>query len=1524
MPDFNLQKPSYTTPWLTPELANSPSLASAAIQSGNPQAASTPLSMAKKGVGTVDAITENAQINNDQSWWNYAITNVLGNQVTQNVFDKLSFLNKPLQEVSDDYKFLHASWVDNPIKGFLATAAAVAGGAGGFLVGGPAGAALGAGAAESIYRHLLGNTAPYANAYAKSNDPNYQISFGRDFSNLLGTAADTVGMDAVGKALKNTQTGWGATVSGAGDFAFDWSADPIMGLTKAATMLKQGKFLVPVKGATSLEMQAKYPLQKTIPGVQQFVMSHTQAAMSPEQLDAVKNANQALNSVSRNYNGALNDMASIAKNAENADQAAGLIAQRYSALGPAAAARIGAMADTAANKTVPQIADDIHNFFRDQLYFGELQGTLNGGSVLPSRSILRQGMTKVADAINQLSPSGENKIYRTFTGYMPQGMNSDLRTLSTQTFDRTDPGVVKAINSFARFALGKSAAQEITGQYAAAWAANDYGLMRGIEKQLTFDVLKASGLPDSNDLVMNAKRALDDTDGFAGDVTHAYGVRPDGSVINDYVAKDGSLQSGALHPGQTSNTFQLPTYDAIRIAMHQSGGLLNSLGRLNDFAVKPLMNTLWKPLALVNAGFGLRVAAAEAMQNISRFGLGDNFQAALGTIAAKSGYKLVQGEGDHVAAALWPSLGLAETRQSLADKMLQAAEAEGKTGDEIAQMAAKLDPSVNPLEDMPAWKQAKAYGLKYASKLVPADYMDAAIRNILKFDGHVTAPVVGAGHIALGSNDLELGRTAKGVYEMSKNAIRYRATGNWTVHAADSNRFDPAYITQLKHWSVQKVGQNVAHDATRLFDGIDSVSLQDQKYQDIRQQLIRLEARRMQATLDGTYSGYAPELKSMTAWQNRDLNDFATDRVDSVLGMVIGRDGTVNKNVLDFLEHGKGVNDGAATEIVRGMTAGQRPHSVAGADLEPYVTPNPAQKVIDFGFRHLVDPIINHISRDPLYTIHTANEMAPYRGLIESGHLNADDVHQLAASRAAKAMLPQIHNPAFRNQFSKWTGTIMPFYFAQEQALRRTFMAMKDTSTFSPVFSRTLRMYEIAYNAIENPAWVTDDGSGNKYLNIPAVGGFGEGVMNALAKLGFTNMMSGLPMTVSGNLASLATVFPEAQLPGMGPIVTVPANIIHDLFPSAPAIIQQLGAGKSADQSILESIIPNSMLKSLWAATQVGNDSEKSTYNMMLSALAAAEYHGLLDNYNNADAGQKQAKIDQIRNNMRIVFGFKALLNMLSPLSPQVQITDRGMRQDFLNRMQANNGDYAKTLMQYLDPKTGYGLSAIGYTTAKTQASTPGANLPLTTQALNWMHANAAITNDPKTDQAAAFLVPQASYDDPAKFSVYNEMLKENLRSVRSPLEFWNQMDVAAGEAVMNPQIDAHKAALEQVKYSSFLTKQEDDRWSQVMQRAATAFPLWHQQYISGSGPEQAQRVLSQFKTIDLRNAWPQDQQSQQVRGLLHDYETHQQNLANATMMSSTVLANVENANWQQYLTGLKQQYPNLVPVINSVFGKLK
>ena len=229
----------------------------------------------------------------------------------------------------------------------------------------------------------------------------------------LAKATDTIGLDAAAKAFRDTSHGIGKIVSGTGDIAFDIYTDPTMQISRFGQLMKAGK-LVNLSKAGEIEL--KYPIMNTVPGVKNFIISRTGVPLTSEQMDLVRGSAGKFFGVGAQYNRALDDLAK---------STAGEIVQKYPALGTVAAGRIGGL----------KTADEVHNFLKTSLYFSELQGTLAGQAILPARTLLRAkaGDSLVIDKLRN-SDTLPGKIYKTFSGYMPYSVDAETQKLSLTKF----------------------------------------------------------------------------------------------------------------------------------------------------------------------------------------------------------------------------------------------------------------------------------------------------------------------------------------------------------------------------------------------------------------------------------------------------------------------------------------------------------------------------------------------------------------------------------------------------------------------------------------------------------------------------------------------------------------------------------------------------------------------------------------------------------------------------------------------------------------------------------------------------------------------------------------------------------------------------------------------------------------------------------------------------------------------------------------------------------------------------------
>ena len=352
---------------------------------------------------------------------------------------------------------------------------------------------------------------------------------------------------------------------------------------------------------------------------------------------------------------------------------------------------------------------------------------------------------------------------------------------------------------------------------------------------------------------------------------------------------------------------------------------------------------------------------------------------------------------------------------------------------------------------------------------------------------------------------------------------------------------------------------------------------------DLRSALINAEYNRMMASVAGKFKPYDAERKVITRWRDGDLHQFAEDRVDSTLGLLIGKDGTFHQKWANNLSRGL-ETDLDEVALLRKASPQSMPAAVAGPLLQPYVPDKGlVNYVVNLGFKKVIDPIVNNLAREPLYMVHVGDAFKRLESQVTKGWITEDQALRYAQTQASYAMLPQIHNTALRNQFAQLARNFLPFYFAQEQALKRAFNTLKDTSIASPLFSRGMRFYQLAEHAMSDPTFMTTDENGNKFVNIPVVGALGQGAQNALAAFGVP-IIGGLPITVKGSTISLKSVLPELQTPGVSPMIAISGNLLADFFPSLKGVVQGTVGDISFQRGVLDSLVPAAWAKTALSA----------------------------------------------------------------------------------------------------------------------------------------------------------------------------------------------------------------------------------------------------------------------------------------------------------------------------------------------------
>ena len=1520
--------------WVTPDLARNPGLATDAINSKQPAQVAPLLSLAAKGGSVSDAINDHAETNQTQSFWA---------QLGHKTLTGLEWLGKPLKEIQKDYKFLHAVYTDHGLlPGFAATLGVVGAGVAGAALG-PLGAAVAADVAATGIRRSLGVV--YKDSYAKSEDENYKVSPGRDLTNAVSKAVSLTSYQPAIDAFKQNR-GVGKVVSGLGDLSFDVTVDPFQIVGRYGQLMRTGKYL-----KNTGELELKYPIMDTIPGVKNFITNFVGArslqAVNSEQMDLLRagsgvmfRGQDVLNASSRRYNLALEDIAKTITDARAAgkpDLAAGELIQKYPTMGTKNVGRMVAeKLDT---------ADKVHNYFKTSMYLGEIENNIAGQAMLPSRTLLRakaSDLTVAEKLRNAYEPkfipdkvTGQSipnpnynkyslsqkvsNVYKTFTGYMPYSVDQDTLKLSTTKFrwDANDAATV--VYRIGRMGLGDRAAKLWAGKYAEAVATNDQALARSIKNQALWESLKGLGLPDDSPFVARAWEEVNKVD--APHVsTQIYGTDHLGNPLGAYTTVNGA-KTGGLTIDDAANMFDIPNFVAIKKELRSYGLLKQNFDKLDnelggrmgrvlygtndEFIVDRYINKIFKPLALGTAGFGLRVAAAEMIPTFARYGIMNSFKAKLAVSAAKANVDISPKEAGNVLSAALVGLG--------------------------AHLG--LSPDFATV-GYPAFQEAKRRGLNFAAKLLPDDQLELATKLVLANNGHVLSDAVSTGHGYDQATAYQSRQAADYYYQVNRRNVIFKEQKDYTTYSPTDKHYPIMLTTNLNKAANNNVYRNIAADLVNNVKSalpvgkfqIENVAGKEEafkSFQALRSMLVDKEERRMLDAVAGKFHGYDQELDTITRWHDAmadgTMRQFAQDRVDALLGKVIGRDGTYHPS---FAEGIVNKAEFAPNELIKMSQTmpNSMPAGVAGPILDSYI-PGPSNilnSIVNLGFKKVVDPIINNLSREELYMLHVGDAYAQLKPMIGKT-ITDDQALRIAQTRATYSMLPQIHNTALRNQFAQLARNFLPFYFAQEQALRRAYNTLKDTSIVSPLFSRGIRMYQLAEHGINNPGFVQKDDNGNSYFYFPGAGAFGQALQNAIASYKMP-IVSGLPVTIRGSMVSLKSVLPELQTPGVAPYLAVSGNILSDFFPSTRSVVEGTVGKISMDRAMMDVMIPATWAKA--ALAQMSSfDFNHQMSNALAGALAAAYYHNQTPSPD-ASAIEKAAFIDRIKNNARSLLLIKTFLGLTSPLSPQVSQEDLGFRDEFW-RLVKQKGNYSDAMLAFLGE---HGDKAVSYTVAKTDAAFPGGKIPYIQGTVDFINDNRDLFfgkgADKSTSTGAFFLIPQEE-NVKSDSNVYNELLNMHFRKERTPEDILQAFYIAQGDAIMDPLIKEHAAILNNT-YDSYSKKQEQLRWNSIMTKMENLYPVWYENYTSPKRKTQATIAYNQLQNIFNQGKAPDTEQSKLVYGLVKDYQAHQSIMDQYKMAGiQGFAAQAEKDNWDNYLTQLAANEPRLNTVITSVFKKL-
>jgi hypothetical protein len=1510
----------------------------------------------------------------------------------------MQWANKPLQEIQKDYKFISAVYAEHGVgPGLLATLGVLGSGAAGAVFGGGVGAAASADAAMVLERNLFGRLVPsYHDALIKSEDPNYNVSAGRalaqGLSNIPGFGT-----------LKDTQHGIGQFVSGATDAVADLTFDPIVVGGKASAGVKSGKFIKDANKTSVVEYArdaennivfqtgedgvkraipiATLPAAQSATGIQKWLMSKSGTAFKSGDVTTAYQGGKG--TTLGNLLNPLPDTANITNALDHIGTLDNVTAithyypdlarqitpyvlkQLVVAKDGAEAAKVldkslfsAEMSDAGTKSTITNLvmptrtlgrtfvmgatdkirqragettANEERNLlFPKRVHVLKNMKDADGADILDENGIPKQEVAKDAQGNNitkvlqggfltgQFANALAGKI-RTFTGYRSLAINAKNGEQSSRMIDLSAPTASNAIYNMALYTLPHSVAME---QAARIVMEPNKGLQAQYYGQLVKEIVKAGGVRDDSNLLdhimseaqrtsMNGSPALTNYGVFRGQLLGTIETKPSESLMGG-APKPPTEQKVALWTYQHGG-HGIIDFKSLRKEIKNANVYSRVYHKADDWATF-YTERIFAPLTLFTSGFGIRVASSEALHQVMRFGIAPYLQ----QLVAGSALKRKSAAEIAAIAHGADKLVLASTKEDLDglwdNKLIKS--------NEVTKDIANKESLWNRI-GMP-------HPIGYISqKMAPyfaKDKMETLALFQHEMGGQILPSSTASGHLATYRNatDEEIDQGIQHVSHSQKPEQTIMDIFGPTDPA--SRKYWALGLSKVRH---QETAKDIARDYFKFkeTDPTWSTLSNDEKIAKLTQShTVRVKNPEF----------YANERVNSTGFLNGNLDQFAASQVHGLIGQVEGNDGFIHENLL------QNVIDGRPTmaKDLEKISVDSMPVKVLGQINKP-TTSNPLERVMETGYRTFVNPIVDYISRQPIFGHYLHENYRSMQPMIDAGLVTKEDAVRIAGLKASGQMLPLIHNPAMRSQFAMIHRNLLPFYFAQEQAMKRVGRLINTNP-------QAFREFQMINQGMNNPGFVHTDTNGTKYIVYPLLGEFGNWAARGLNSLGLSQF-SGLPTSVTGNTSSLLSVLPEMKTPGVGPFANLLLTEASKMFPfldKATGLSTASFADKAANfatggypsKSLLSTIMPNSAIRDIFMGLTM-DQRETAVHNSWLSAVAAASANGDIPDgrngglsYANMTPSQQQAIMDRIENNAKTNLFIKGFYAFFLPLSPGVSndyyTKDmQTFRSEFVNmtlpKAQGGLGMDLKTATDKFINE--HGTGAISYTVARTASGTGGAYVPLAKSSLDWLGSNSDIM---KTHgMGAAYLVPQVQGTSDA-LSVEQKLLTMHLRSQSTPKDFLDSVFVSKGWQDLQPSLVDYEAAIKQSRAEGnrIATSRITQIWNQVTADYGKQNPIWYSNYKDTTKNTNADRALVDLQALAKDGRLGTSAQSVGISSLLASYNDYhsvlQQNLIMNGTKKTPMYSQIQNQ-WYDYLGALSISNPELANVITGVFKRV-
>jgi len=536
---------------------------------------------------------------------------------------------------------------------------------------------------------------------------------------------------------------------------------------------------------------------------------------------------------------------------------------------------------------------------------------------------------------------------------------------------------------------------------------------------------------------------------------------------------------------------------------------------------------------------------------------------------------------------------------------------------------------------------------------------------------------------------------------------------------------------------------------------------------------------------------------------------------------------------------------------------------------------------------------------------------------------NFDHVERMTAEYATTAaiddVVPYLDSHEFKTQFAEYGRGLMPFWYAEENFMKRWARALADQGP------QMIRKAQLTYMGLKHAGVIRTDASGRDWFVYPGSGLLATAISKAipgLSEIGKTGLMFQTPTD-----AMLPGLNNRFGTPSFNPLVSIPMDLTAGMFgelqPLNRALLGDYASNERND--VLTAIFP-AHIRNLFDSIRGGDENARyASAQMSAIAYLEARDQGLREG---ATPAEIEDFLDRVRSHARINVVAQAMMGFLAP-GPSSSILAGGTDTFGMNAVDWGNilGDEYLRLIRLLGVEEGTNAFLEAnpdatvndivrpevYTVPR-RVSASGAPIPSTEDALSYYEQHRNYMDE--LPNAAPYLMPQMESGVRSQYA-YDAEVAYGLRRSRSPEEFVRAIQFKKAAPTYFAMREGFLTEISALEIAGDVqgAKAKRIEMEYQMQIFRAANPIFKEELESSGGRQRRARAIEEMRVLTSDPLAPDSPQLQPLRDMMKAYDGYKARLASYSgKRSAKALAEVDNLKqqFQSYMTGLVTTYPGV------------